>query len=358
MGVPLTSSSTLGFAVQPNSGSLPCAGTSNFVTHSHHRQRTRSTRSSPNAPRIHPVDSAPEGVPSSLFTFRPNSRYAQNTESDGDGDGGIDDGDTTATAAAVDLETHLAGLVEESDLADVSELLVEVFQSGVVLADGDFSELESVIVGAPLEMVNKYMRAVAYNEIYYALKSRCGKRLAQGDFSLTSDALVLAVRDRVAPAEHGGGGDVIAVVELSLRKPDGTLPTNWPFPSPWRSAVMLVPYIYPLSCCEPGRRWEPYMCNLAVAKRHRGKGYGKQLVRLCEHIAKNHWGYKRMHLHVDMDDPAATGLYSSLGYKSMEQYDTPLWIRKLLSLPTIRYQVKEFKGRRAGELSPDPGGLR
>ena len=68
--------------------------------------------------------------------------------------------------------------------------------------------------------------------------------------------------------------------------------------------------------------------------------------------------YKRMHLHVDMDDPAATGLYSSLGYKSMEQYDTPLWIRKLLSLPTIRYQVKEFKGRRAGELSPDPGGLR
>lgn len=68
--------------------------------------------------------------------------------------------------------------------------------------------------------------------------------------------------------------------------------------------------------------------------------------------------YERMHLHVDMNDPAATGLYSSLGYKSMEQYDTPLWMRKLLSLPTIRYQVKQFKGRRSGDVSQDQKGLR
>lgn len=53
-----------------------------------------------------------------------------------------------------------------------------------------------------------------------------------------------------------------------------------------------------------------------------------------------------MYLHVDMGDPAATGLYSSMGYESIEKYDAPLWMRKLLGLPTIRYQVKHFKGRK------------
>ena len=32
------------------------------------------------------------------------------------------------------------------------------------------------------------------------------------------------------------------------------------------------------------------MCNLAVAEKYRGNGYGKQLALLCENVAKNHWG--------------------------------------------------------------------
>lgn len=59
-----------------------------------------------------------------------------------------------------------------------------------------------------------------------------------------------------------------------------------------------------------------------------------------------HNRYERMYLHVDIDDPAAAGLYSSMGYESMEQYDAPLWMRQLFGMPTIRYQVKQFKGRR------------
>ena len=83
-------------------------------------------------------------------------------------------------------------------------------------------------------------------QILRAIKSRCGSRLKRGDFALTSDALVLAVRDNrssagasVAPAaqeqdrELGGDdcggnrdGEVVAVVELCLRQPDGWLPFN------------------------------------------------------------------------------------------------------------------------------------
>lgn len=57
--------------------------------------------------------------------------------------------------------------------------------------------------------------------------------------------------------------------------------------------------------------------------------------------------YERMYLHVDLNDPAATTLYGSMGYESMEQYDAPMWMRKLFGLPTIRYQVKNFKKRKS-----------
>lgn len=85
-----------------------------------------------------------------------------------------------------------------------------------------------------------------FTQILRAIKSRCGSRLRRGDFALTSDALVLAVRDNrsstgasAAPAakdqdqelggDDGGGnrdGEVVAVVELCLRQPDGWLPIN------------------------------------------------------------------------------------------------------------------------------------
>lgn len=88
-------------------------------------------------------------------------------------------------------------------------------------------------------------------QILYSLRSRCGHRLTRGDFDRSSDALVLAVRAPPAsstPAKQdgdadggvggaGGAGELVAVVELTIRKPDGSLPFNWPFPAPWRREV-------------------------------------------------------------------------------------------------------------------------
>lgn len=93
-------------------------------------------------------------------------------------------------------------------------------------------------------------------QILYSLRSRCGNRLTRGDFDRSSDALVLAVRgppstsgkSSSTPATQdgdadggvgggGGAGELVAVVELTIRKPDGSLPFNWPFPAPWRREV-------------------------------------------------------------------------------------------------------------------------
>lgn len=53
-----------------------------------------------------------------------------------------------------------------------------------------------------------------------------------------------------------------------------------------------------------------------------------------------------MYLHVDADSAAATGLYSSMDYEIMEQFEPPSWVKKLLGLRNIRYQVKHFNGRK------------
>lgn len=78
--------------------------------------------------------------------------------------------------------------------------------------------------------------------------------MARGDFALTSDALVLAVRDNLSSAganatptqdlgAGGGGGDageIVAVVELCLRQPEGFLPFNGLFDVRIRSMLIFV----------------------------------------------------------------------------------------------------------------------
>ncbi|CAM9614408.1 unnamed protein product [Ectocarpus sp. 8 AP-2014] len=320
------------------------------------RRRRHRPSSASSGPRLlHPSGSGPEGVPSSLFTFQPPraTPIERPTEvapgaSEGGHNGGGEDGAGQSAAAVItkavvsaDEEALHVRLVEESDLPDVSALLAEVFEPNILI---DPAELRSESSVERLEKANKYLKEMAYKKILRSIKSRCGKRLTRGDFALTSDALVLAVRDsrpngsaRATSAvpelggdgagDGGGGdaGDIVAVVELCLRQPDGWFPINGPF--------------------VPMAGWEPYMCNLAVAEKYRGNGYGKQLVRLCEGVAKKHWGYERMYLHVDAASPAATSLYSSMGYEIMEQFQPPSWVKKLLGLRDILYQVKHFNAK-------------
>ena len=66
----------------------------------------------------------------------------------------------------------------------------------------------------------------------------------------------------------------------------------------------------------------PYMCNLAVDKRWRGKGLAKALILECEDIVKQEWKETKLKLKARQRNEAAISLYKSLGYQiDSEGYD-------------------------------------
>ena len=81
---------------------------------------------------IHPIDRPPEGVPSSLFTFRPKCSDSHKTSD------AREDGSRADEAGNPRAMTLNVGLVEDSDLDEVSGLLVEV------RAVGDHFQLDAL----------------------------------------------------------------------------------------------------------------------------------------------------------------------------------------------------------------------
>lgn len=66
----------------------------------------------------------------------------------------------------------------------------------------------------------------------------------------------------------------------------------------------------------------PYMCNLAVDKKWRGKGLAKALIAVCEQIVIYEWGKNVLHLKARQRNKAAIALYKNLGYEiESEGYD-------------------------------------
>jgi ribosomal protein S18 acetylase RimI-like enzyme len=80
-----------------------------------------------------------------------------------------------------------------------------------------------------------------------------------------------------------------------------------------------------VACCDidnrPYLKQRPYMCNLAVDTKWRGKGLAKALIAECEEIALQ-WGTNELHLKARQSNDAAVALYKSLGYEiQLESYD-------------------------------------
>ena len=80
-----------------------------------------------------------------------------------------------------------------------------------------------------------------------------------------------------------------------------------------------------VACCDidnrPNLKERPYMCNLAVDTKWRGKGLAKALIAECEEIVLE-WGKNELHLKARQSNHAAVTLYKSLGYETqLEGYD-------------------------------------
>ena len=84
---------------------------------------------------------------------------------------------------------------------------------------------------------------------------------------------------------------------------------------------------------------QPYLSNLCVDERYRGKKIGRALVRCVENISKSCWGYNRMYLHVDEDNIPAVNLYKSEGYHDVGHRWNPFWSGKASD---IGYYVKSL----------------
>lgn len=89
------------------------------------RQQTRPNSASSGPRLLHPRGNGPDGVPSSLFTFQPRTtpkKYPQKKKR-----AGGDSVSTSSAPVAGEDSVLRAGLMDESDLPDVSALLVEVW---------------------------------------------------------------------------------------------------------------------------------------------------------------------------------------------------------------------------------------
>lgn len=134
---PLTFTHAPVHTLPSNVRTSPSWASPNFTTFQQQRRRLLVRPPLPfSVPRLHPIDSAPEGVPSSLFKFPPKKYPVQKDSSgvniSGVGDAGGDSvresrsGGGAIISAPTPVGALEAGLVEDSDLGSVSSFLVEV----------------------------------------------------------------------------------------------------------------------------------------------------------------------------------------------------------------------------------------
>lgn len=76
---------------------------------------------------------------------------------------------------------------------------------------------------------------------------------------------------------------------------------------------------------------------------YRNKQIGKAMVRCLEDIVVSKWGYSKLYLHVDADNPPALKLYQREGYKDARRRWTPFWAGKAGG---IGYFVKDLRERK------------
>lgn len=266
-----------------------------------------------------------------------------------------------------DYKLYLATDID--DLPSVTHLTLEVFDATAITlsSTSDWSAFEKAVVGAVVEpaisMYNSYANAIGYIEVLSGLRRRMTRMITDGDEQKALSPLVspdgsisqLLEQKQSTTEEIAAKSSLIlllarvtlnntleaaASVELRLQPTDAKIP----FSQPWldnaeRKLVRLFPFVNKnRDLTKPPLR--PYLCNLCVSANLRNLGIGRALCRIVESIAKQHWQYDHIYLHVDPSNDAARTLYEKEGYKDVGKRWSVLWAG---GADGIGYYVKKLR---------------
>jgi ribosomal protein S18 acetylase RimI-like enzyme len=264
-----------------------------------------------------------------------------------------------------DSEIYDLCLVEEQDLQDLSRFIIQAFGADAIRLSSDTNSFERLIMQPAVELVNGYSGIIAFAEVLSGLRSRLQNRMTTHmDLSppeleglsrsekldtATSTSVILALAKRSENSD--GEVDVLGSVELRLQPCDAKIP----FTLPWLDRLERSLASFIGTDKNTARDLQPYLSNLCVDERYRGKRVGRALVRCVENIASSSWGYKRMYLHVDVDNEPALGLYKSEGYRDVGLRWNPFWAGEAAD---IGYFVKTLEQTESGEVSGDRAGVK
>jgi len=240
-------------------------------------------------------------------------------------------------------------LAEEQDLADIARFVVQSFGADAIRLSRDMNSFERLLMQPAAELINGYSGIIAFAEVLAGMRSRLSNRL-ESDMDVSPPKLQGLSREEkidvasktslvlVVGKRHEGNDwhiDVIASVELRLEICDAKIP----FSLPWLDRIerRLASLIGLGKNAAPDL--QPYLSNLCVEDKYRGKKIGRDLVRCIENMAEKSWKYSRMYLHVDTDNKPALSLYKSEGYRDVGLRWRPFWAGQAAD---IGYYVKKL----------------
>jgi ribosomal protein S18 acetylase RimI-like enzyme len=245
------------------------------------------------------------------------------------------------------------------------------------------NNIERMLLNPAASLLNGYSGLVAFAEVYSGTQQRLSDRISYeksvrpsttptATTSMKIEPLIsapnlngLTHQDKIMRIEKNSlililakkaddsdnkSLDIVGSIELRLQPCDAKIP----FSIPWLDRIERRLGSFIGLGGEEGTRTtstakadstttiiQPYLSNLCVDERHRGKKIGRALVRCVESITKTCWGYNRMYLHVDEDNIPAVNLYKSEGYHDVGHRWNPFWSGRASD---IGYYVKSLSG--------------
>ena len=229
----------------------------------------------------------------------------------------------TSICASLDRSAFRVGTVEPGDLpACVDVLMCGFYKDILTLARAEFTDEEMALMTPTLSVFNGAFERLSRTLLLLEARRRLAWRLPRGGVergeNSRDDALMIAL-------QHRESGSIVAVAELSEQPKDGKVPGDVRLPTlPWNSEPKRVSYI----------------CNLAVLKAWRGQGLGTTLLRSCENVAQQRWGFGEIYLHATTSQDELLGMYKRQGYEALPSFDQPGWVLAVAGREATRYHRK------------------